>query len=336
MSFIWPALLLLLLIAPLLIAWYLWMQRRRRRLVERYGNMGFAQRAGVRPAGVRRHLPAVLFLIALTVLIIALARPQATIGLPRVEGTVILAFDVSGSMAADDMAPNRIEVAKAAARDFVARQPPTVRIGVVAFSDSGFAVQPPTRDEDAILMSINRLAPARGTSLANGILASLNAIAAADAERPPTYYTNQTPEPTPTPTPVPAGTFSPATIVLLTDGENTAPPEPMLAAQVAAERGVRVHTIGIGSPQGATLNIDGFLVRTQLDETALQAIAQLTGGAYFNAQNAEQLREIYANLGTHLVIRPEETEITALVAGLGLLILLIGGLLSLAWFSRLP
>jgi Ca-activated chloride channel family protein len=248
----------------------------------------------------------------------------------------MLAFDVSGSMAADDLQPTRMEAAKAAARAFIEQQPLNVQIGVSAFSDSGFSVQVPTNDKEAVLASINRLSPARGTALANGILVSLNTIAAANAVQNLGYYSNLTPAPTLTPTPVPQGVYTPAVIVLLSDGENNMNPDPLEAAQLAADRGVRIYTVGIGSPAGATLEIEGFKVHTQLNEAMLQDISERTGGAYFNAQSEQDLLEIYKNLDTQLVIRPEEMEITSILAGAGVLVLLIGGFFSLAWFSRLP
>jgi Ca-activated chloride channel family protein len=271
------------------------------------------------------------------------------ISLPRLQGTVILAFDVSGSMAADDLKPTRMEAAKEAARTFIDRQPATVRIGVVSFSDSGFAVQPPTNEQATILAAIDRLRPERGTSLANGIVTALNALFAGDevsseeraadgvgGEPGQPLYSDLTPAPTPSPTPMAPGTYAPAAIVLLTDGENTAPPDPLEAVQAAADRGVRVYTVGIGSPEGATLEIEGFSIHTQLDEQTLQAVAERTGGEYFNAVDEEGLRAIYAELNPELGIAPEKMEVTALFAGLSALLLLIGGALSLLWFSRLP
>jgi Ca-activated chloride channel family protein len=298
--------------------------------------MGLVRQAARGQSRLRRHIPPALFLIGLTILAISLARPQTVVSLPRVEGTVILTFDVSGSMAADDMKPNRMEAAKVAARSFVERQPVTVQIGIVAFSDGGLAVQPPTNDKDALLAAINRLAPARGTSLANGIFVALDAIAKANQKEITNYYSNQSPGPTPTPTPMPPGVFTPAAIILLTDGENTVSPDPLAAAQVAVEQGVRIYTVGVGSPQGAVLNVEGFSVHTQLDEPTLQAISGMTSGAYYNAQNEEDLRKIYDTLGSHLVIEPEETEVTSLFAGVGALFLLMGGALSLLWFGRVP
>ncbi len=339
MSFIWPVMLVLLLLVPLFVVLYARLQQRRRRFTARYGSLGLvqaatgtAQRKGL---GLRRHIPPALFLIGLTILLVGLARPQTVISLPRVEGTVILAFDVSGSMAADDLKPTRMEAAKAAARDFVQRQPRTVQIGVVAFSDSGLAVQTPTNDQEAILASINRLTPARGTSLGQGILASLNTIAAS-TEQAPRLYSNLTPTPMLTPTPVPKGTDSSSVIVLLTDGENNENPDPLAAARAAADRGVRIYTVGIGSAAGTTLHVNGFTVHTQLDEATLQQISQLTEGAYYGAENQQDLQRIYENLDLQLVIKPEKTEVTALFAGVGVLALLIGGICSLLWFGRLP
>ncbi len=335
MTFLWPFMLWSLILIPLFIAIYLGMQRRRQRLAARSGGFGFAQSpAGNQPGG-RRHVPPVMFLLSLAILSLALARPQTVVNLPRIEGTVILAFDVSGSMAATDFQPTRMEAAKAAARDFITRQPSTVQIGVVAFSDNGFSVQPPTNDQDAILAAINRLMPQRGTALANGIQASLNVIALQNQPA-PLLYSNLTPTPMPLPTPVPQGTYTPAVIVMLTDGENNESPDPLALAKAAADRGVRIYTVGIGSPLGTDLHINGFVVHTQLDEATLQQISQITGGTYYNAQNEQDLRKIYDELDPQLVIKPEKTEITSIFAGAGILLLLAGGIFSFLWFNRIP
>jgi len=335
MTFIWPAMLLSLLLIPLFVVLYLRLQQRRRRFVASYGHLGFVQAAGSRGLGLRRHIPPALFLFSLAVLFVGLARPQTVVSLPRVEGTVMLVFDVSGSMAADDMQPTRMEVAKTAARDFVTRQPPSVQIGVIAFSDNGFSMQVPTDNQDAVLAAINRLTPERGTSVANGVFAALDAIAASGGQ-PPYLYTNIVPAPTPTPTPVPEGTYTPAVIVLLSDGENNESPDPMAAAQAAADRGVRIYTVGVGSAAGTTLHVNGFTVFTQLDEVALQQIAKATGGTYYNATTAQDLREIYDNLDPQLVIKPQKLEVTSIFAGASILTLVIGGVFSLLWFTRLP
>ncbi len=336
MTFIWPVMLIMLLAVPVLVILYLVMQRRRQRVVARYGDLGLTQAAASTRPDIRRHIPPAVFLLGLGILIVALARPQTVVSLPRLEGTVILAYDVSGSMAADDMKPTRMEAAKAASQDFVSRQPVTVQIGVVAFSDNGIAVQTPTNDRQAIQAAIARLNPERGTSLANGILASLQAISVATNPAPPRYYTNVTPQPTLTPTPMPQGTYSPAMIILLTDGENNESPDPMVAAQAAADRGVRIYTVGIGSPQGANLHIEGFVIHSQLDEQLLQQISDATGGTYYNAESAQDLTKIYDALGKQLIVKPEQTEVTSIFAGASVFLLLVGGAFSLLWFSRLP
>ncbi len=336
MSFLWPVMLVLLVLVPLGVVVYLWMQQRRRRVIAGYGNLGLLQGAIGHRLGFRRHIAPAFFLLALTVLIIAVARPQTVISVPRIEGTVILAFDVSGSMAADDLKPTRMEAAKAAAKDFVQRQPLTVQIGVVSFSDSGNAVQAPTNDQHAILDAIDRLTPQRGTSLAQGIQASFNAIATGTGQTPPLGGGNVAPTPGPTPTPVPKGSYTSAVIVLLTDGENNESPDPLTVAQTAADHGIRINTIGIGSAAGATLHVNGFTVHTALDEEMLQQIALIGNGTYYNAANEQDLHNIYDNLDPQLVIKPEKTEVTAVFAGASVLLLLIGGLVSLMWFGRLP
>jgi Ca-activated chloride channel family protein len=335
MSFIWPTMLVWLLLLPLSAILYFRMQKQRRQRAEDHGSLGLFQGAVRSRLGRRRHVPPAFFLLGLALLLLALARPQAVVGLPRSEGTVILAFDVSGSMAADDWEPTRLEAAKVAAREFVAQQPRSVRIGVVAFSDSGLSVQSPTNDTEAILNAIDRITPQLGTSLANGIYASLNTLAAED-EPGSRRYSDLQEVPTPTPTPVPQGTVGPAVILLLTDGENTVNPNPLEAAQAAIDRGVRIYTVGIGSSEGTMLEVEGFIVHTQLDEAMLQQISDLTGGTYYNAESEQDLHAIYKELDPQLVVRPEKTEITSAFAGASILALLVGGAFSLFWFGRVP
>lgn len=271
-----------------------------------------------------------------SILVLSLARPESVIGLPRLEGTVVLAFDVSGSMAATDVAPTRLEAARTAALAFVAQQPSSVRIGIVVFSDSGFSTQVPTNDRLAVEAAIQRLKPERGTSIARGILDSLAAIAAADDVGATDYYSNRSPEPEPAPTPVPAGVYEPAIIVLLTDGENTVSPDPQEAAQVARERGVRIDTVGIGSLAGVTLEVEGFRIHTQLDEAALRDIAERTAGTYYAAADQDDLTAIYQDVGSRLVVRTEPFELTPLFAAVGFALLVVGGVASLRWFGRMP
>jgi Ca-activated chloride channel family protein len=239
-------------------------------------------------------------------------------------------------MAATDLAPTRMAAAKAAATSFVERQPASVVMGVVAFSDSGVAVQQPSNDQAAVLAAIERLTPQRGTSVGHGILASLEAITVAAAGPNVDYYSSRSPTPTPSPTPVPAGTHAPAVIVLLTDGENNESPDPLAAAQQAADQGVRIYAIGLGSAAGTTLDLNGFKVHTQLDAATLQQVATIAGGAYYAAGDARSLLGIYDNLDTQLIVRPERIELTALFAAAGILLLAAGAILSLAWLGRLP
>ena len=348
MAFLWPPMLLLLLTIPVGVALYRSRERQRAARAASFGvaprpapapgNGGSAGSSAARPRSTwRRRIPAACTVIGLTILVLSLARPQSVIGVPRLEGTVLLAFDVSGSMAATDLAPTRMEAAKAAALAFVADQPPSVRIGVIAFSDTGFSIQVPTgRPQPRSRPRSQRLAPERGTSLAQGILQSL-AVLEADEHPPSTdYYTNGSPPPTPQPTPVPKGTYAPAIIVLISDGENTEGRDPLEAAGAAADRGVRIDTVGIGTPAGTTLEVEGFRVHTQLDEAALKAIAERTDGTYYAAADQGDLAKIYGDVGSHLVVRTEPFELTPIFASAGFLLLVIGGASSLRWFGRMP
>lgn len=339
MSFIWPAALLLIALVPVgVFLGGVLARRRRARLTDARMASGAAPGPSSPAARLRRRIPQGVLLAGLVLATVALARPQGVVSLPREEGIVILAFDVSGSMAATDLQPTRMEAARAAAKAFVERQPPGVILGVVAFSDGGIAVQAPSRDQAAVLAAIDRLQPQRGTSLGQGILAALHTIDIALNPPPTDYYSNRspTPSPTPAPTPVPAGTHAPAVIVLLTDGENNEAPDPLAAARAAADRGIRIDTVGIGSAAGADLVLDGFTVHTQLNQDLLDQVAATTGGVSYHAADAQDLHAVYDTLDTKLVAVSEAIEVTGLVAGASVLLLVIGGLLSLLWLGRLP
>jgi len=336
MTFIWSSLLYLLLLVPLLLWLYFRSQRQRRELAARYGSFGAANVAAKNLVGIRRHIPAFIFLIAITILLVSVARPQAKVSLPKLDGTVILTFDVSGSMAADDVKPTRMEAAKAAATAFVKKQPSNVLIGVVAFSDGGLSVQPPTSDRAKTLETIYRLVPQRGTSLGNGILVSLNTIAVSAGD-PPFLKTTSTALPsTATPATTPKGWYPSSVIVVLSDGENNQNPDPTNVADIAVDLGVRIYTIGVGTTAGTTLKAEGFTVFTQMDETLLQGISTTTGGVYYNAANKEDLARIYGDLKPKLSIKTENIEVTSLFAGAGILFFLVAGALSLLWFGRVP
>ena len=336
MSFIWSSLLYFLLIVPLLLWGYLRAQRRRREFATRYGSLGVVNDTVKNPVGFRRHIPTMIFLIGITILIASMARPEATVLVPKLEGTVILTFDVSGSMAADDLKPNRMEAAKAAASEFVNKQPSNVLIGVVAFSDGGISVQTPSNDRQQILDTIYRLVPRRGTSLGNGLLVALNTVVVSAGD-PPFMTTSDLSAPdSTTPPAIPEGWYPSSVIVLLSDGENNQDPDPAVVTDLAADLGVRIYTIGIGSPEGVPLTIEGFTVVSRLDASLLQYISDTTGGVYYNAANEEELINIYRDLEPKLSIKTERIEITSLFAGAGMLFFLVAGALSLLWFGRVP
>jgi Ca-activated chloride channel family protein len=332
MSFIWPQALVLLLIVPLLAGLYIQMQKRRRKYALQYASVSLvAQAVGTGP-GVRRHIPAALYLLALTAMVFALARPQATIPVPSNTGTVILAIDVSGSMLAEDVEPNRMDATKAAVKEFIEKQPSGVKVGIVSFSDFGALVAPPSRDRKPVLDALARLRPQRGTNIGGGLQVALDAIYEDNLDAPPT--------------PVPANSSAPvdptiqrnlaASIVLLSDGQSNTGPQVEQVAEEATAAGIKVYTIGIGTPQGTILQIQGRNVFTRLDEDALRTVADSTGGRYFNAQDKEDLRGVYDELTRERQFEDEETEVTFAVTAAALLLSIIAGGLGLLWFNRLP
>lgn len=334
MSFVWPTLLISLVLIPVLLYIYFRMQRRRKALAAKFGALGFVRDASGRGPGTYQHVPPMMFLGGIAILLVSMARPQATISIPRLEGTVVLTFDISGSMAATDLQPTRMEAAKAAASQFVKNQPPSVLIGVVAFSDGGVSVQPPTDNREETLATIERLVPRRGTSIGNGILVALNTIVIQNGGQ--SILQSNPQDDTQEALPQPQGWYPSSVVVLLSDGENNQEPDPLAAADLAADLGVRVYTVGIGSPQGINLEVEGFTVHTQLDEEMLNAVSLISGGQYYNAANEDDLFRIYDDLEPKLSLKREDMEITFLFAALGMLVFLIGGALSLFWFGRVP
>ena len=329
MTFLWPSMLLLLLTLPIMVILYLRLLQRRAAVQVELGALGLVGSRTGRSLGRRRHLPFGLFLTGLFFSLIGLARPESFVTLPRIEGTVILAFDISSSMNAADLEPTRMDAAKAAARTFVENQPESVDIGVVAFSNGGVIVQPPTDVQTDVLDTIDRLNPEGGTSLGQGIFTAINAIAGEALALDENAFADDAPPPQ-------IGTYTSAIIVLLTDGENTSQADPLRIAQIAAEAGIRVFPIGVGSPEGAVLELDGFNVLTQLEEESLRNIAALTNGEYFGAASAESLEAIYEDINLQLTVAGEKVEVTAIFAGLGMLFLLLGGAFTMRWFGRIP
>lgn len=338
MRFLWPSMLGTLLVVALLVYGYVWLVRWRAVEQRGLGTMGTAGTGARRPLGWRRHVPVALFLLALVVLCVALARPVATLDLPRREGTVILAFDVSASMTADDLAPDRLRAAKRAANAFVAVQPETIDIGVVSFSTAAFEVVPPTESRLEVRDAIRRLTPTGGTSLGEGIAASVNAIAgepvlsALGAGAPVGGGPDEAPIPN-----VPAVPFlGSSAIVLLSDGEDTTALDPTFVADAASRAGVRIFTVGIGRPEGSVIEVDGFQVETRLDEARLRDLAAVANGDYYRAEDAATLAEVYESIDLRFRVEGEETEITALLAAGALVLLLVAAACSARWLGRVP
>ena len=341
MNFIFPLGLWLTLIVPILIALYIWAQRRRQKYALRYASLSLVKEALGRGPGIRRHIPPALFLASLFFMTVAVARPVTVVSMPVQEGIVILAIDVSGSMQAEDLKPNRMEAAKEAAKAFVARQGEDVSVGIVSFSGDASLVQSPTTDHDLVVKAIDRLRPQRATAIGRGILTSLDAIFENDEEIPPSVQALQRLEETggqgPMPSAPPGGTLNaPATIILLSDGQNNQFPAPLQIIGEAISRGIRVYTIGVGSPEGTILRLQGRQIRTRLDEATLKQIAELTEAEYYNASNSADLREVYEKLSTQLVLREQKTEVTSYLTAIAAVLSILAGAFSLLWFNRLP
>ncbi|MFT3803194.1 MAG: VWA domain-containing protein [Burkholderiaceae bacterium] len=358
-GFAWPSLLWLLAGLPLLALAY-------RRLVRRgAGARGDAARprlpmtagpasgprakgsAGEGRAGrmgaVRRHLPAALMGLGLVSLVIAIARPQAVVVLPTRLETVVLALDMSGSMRADDVKPTRLAAAQAAAKAFVADQPSHVRVGVVAVAGTAAVVQSPTHQRDDLIQAIDRLQPQRGTALGAGLIIALATLlpdAKIDVEREidegrDGNRSRGPAEASPEPAPAPALNDS-AVLILLSDGVSNTGPDVATAIALASRHGVRIHTVGIGTAEGASVSADGWSMRVRLDEQGLRQIADATGADYFHVADAAQLKRIYRRIGARVALQKQtRSEVTALFAGAGALLASIAALLSMARANRI-
>ena len=348
MSFIWHELLWLQALVPVVVLLYLWLLRRRKRTAVQYSGLAIVRQAMGRGTGWRRHVPPVLFLIALVALLLAMARPSTSISLPAQQRMVILAMDVSGSMRATDVEPTRMAAAQAAARAFIEAQPPSTRVGVVTFAGTAALVQPPTYTKDDLLAAIERFNFQRATAVGSGILVSLQTIfpelefdlrsndPRVDSSIDPRLgraLGERRSAPAAEP-PAQPGSYQSAAIILLTDGQTTTGPDPIASARMAAERGVKVYTVGVGTDKGEILVGDGWSMRVRLDEESLKTIANLTGGEYFYAGTAPQLKSIYENLNAKLTLEKRETEVTALLAGFAAVLMLVAGGLSVLWFNR--
>ena len=341
LSFLWPEMLWGLLALPLLVLLYVWLLRRRKKSVLRFASLSLVKEAMGKGLAWRRHLPPALLLTAIAALLVAAARPAAVITLPQAEKTIVLAIDVSGSMRATDVLPDRMTAAKEAAKAFVADLPRTVRIAVVQFAGTAAVVQAPTLSREDVVAAIDRFQLQRGTAIGSGIVLSLATIfpeAGIDLSQ-ITGQRNMPPAPGDKPkqpfTPVAPASYNSAAIILLTDGQRTTGPDPLEAAKMAADRGVRVYTVGIGTKDGETIAFEGWSMRVRLDEETLKQISNLTGGEYFYAGTAVDLKKIYQSLNSKFVLERKETEITALFAALAAFTMLVSAGLSLLWFNRI-
>jgi Ca-activated chloride channel family protein len=340
MTFQWPALLWLLAAVPVLVVAYVWLLRKRKKLALEYASLSLVREASLGTA-IRRHVPPALLLLALILMIAAIARPSAVLTLPSHHETVILAMDVSGSMRATDVKPSRLEAAQAAAKAFVLEQSQDVRIGVVAFAGTATVAQAPTRNREDVIAAIDRFQLQRATAIGSAIVVSLATLfpdAGIDLAA-LTYGRDSSRKSLKAPAapfkPVPPGSFSSAVIVLLTDGQRTTGPDSIMAAKMAAERGVRVYTVGVGTPEGKIIGFEGWSMRVRLDEETLKQIANITQAEYFYAGNAVDLKKVYQTLNAKLVMERKKTEVTALFAALAALLALVSAALSLAWFHRI-
>ena len=341
MNFVWPELLWLALVLPVLLAAYVFVLRRRKKLAVRYASLSMVREAMGAGQRIKRHIPPALFFLALAAMLLAIARPQATITLPTQHETVILAMDISGSMRATDVEPNRLIAAQNAAKQFVNEQPENVRIGVVAFAGTATVAQAPTRNREDVIAAIDRFQLQRATAIGSGIIVSLAAIfpdQGIDVGNLTYGMEGQKRGEKPaasTQKPVPPGSYASAVIILLTDGQRTTGPDSLMAAKMAAERGVRVYTVGVGTPEGKIIGFEGWSMRVRLDEETLKQIANITHGEYFYAGNAVDLNKVYQTLNAKLVLERKKTEITALFAGLAAFLAVVSAALSLAWFHRI-
>lgn len=312
------------LVSAAAVAAYVMVVRRRAQALRR---TNFSLAAPARRLAVRRHLPYALMIAALPIMLVGVARPQANLKLPHIAGTVILAFDVSNSMGAEDVQPSRLAAAQQAATSFVQAQPDTVDIGVVVFGQDGFATQKPTGDHEAALSAIKRLETAGGTSLTQAILTALGTIVGHPVGL-PEHDNQDQPQPS-------LGYWPSATIVLFSDGQDTNADRAEQAAALASDAGVRIETVGIGTAKGTTVKVDGFQVATALNEDLLTAIAATTGGSYHPAGDSAAINQIHKSIDLRLTTRAQPVELTALFASVGLMLLVAGGLLMIRWHGRI-
>lgn len=347
MFFLWPGYLWFLpLLLVLMPAAYLWLLRRRNRSALRYSSLGVVQ-AAVAGRQWRRHLPPALLLLACAGLLVAAARPVARVPLPWARTTVMLAIDVSLSMRVSDIKPTRLVAAQDAAKLFLQEVPKTIEVGLVTFAGSSQVAQRATLDREALVTAIDGFQMQMGTAVGNAIVLSLaelfpeQGIELADMSaggrngnsRARSLDDKARPPP-PAFTPVAPGSYNSAAIILLSDGRRTTGVDTLAAAKMAADRGVRVHVVGLGTVEGDVAAPDGMAIYMKLDEPTLREVARMTGGDYHHAGTAEALRSVYENLGSRVQVLTRETELSAVFALVSALVAMTAAALSMLWFGR--
>ena len=347
MTFLWPTFLWLLLAVPLLVLVYLWLLKRKKKLTLRYASLSIVKEAMGTGMRWRRHIPPALFLLAIAAMLVAASRPFAVITLPSTQETIILAMDVSGSMRATDVKPNRLVAAQNAAKAFLAELPRTVKVGIVAFAGSAQVVQPATLSREDLVAAIDKFQTQRATAIGSAIVVSLAELFPDEGidlsaltngnGRPRSVSLDQTPKPGAKKefVPVAPGSYNSAAIILLTDGQRTTGVDTLEAAKMAADHGVRIYTVGVGTVDGEIIGFEGWSMRVRLDEATLKAVALNTQAEYFYAGSAETLKKVYEKLSSRLTVEKKETEISGLLALLAAALAITSAGLSLLWFNRI-
>ena len=331
-----------LLAAPLLVLGYISLLRRRKKVALRFPEIATIKQALDGRARIRRHIPPALLLVSFCLLVVAIARPSAVVTLTSPHGgTIILAIDVSGSMRTPDIAPDRITAARVAAKAFVDQRDPQIHVGIVAFSSEAFLVQAPTADTHMLDAALASLQPQLTTAIGSAVVTSLQTIfpkvQVGGLEPGFGGFTSGEPlsdktraKPPAPPPPVPPGSYQSAAIVLMTDGRNTTGPDPIEAARLASNLGVRIFTIGFGT----SVHPAGTDITTVVDEPALRKMADMTKGQYFHAESSAELTKIYKQLTTTITKGPEETEISAVFVAAAAAFCVLSALLSMLWYHR--
>lgn len=345
MSFLWPQSLWLMAALPLLPAVYLWLLRRGRKRAVRYSSVSIA-RAAVAGRNWRRHVPPALLLLALALLLFAAARPVARVALPWGRSTIMLAMDVSLSMRVADVQPTRMAAAQAAARQFLQDLPKNIEVGLVTFAGSTQVAQRATLDRAALVAAIDGFQMQFGTAIGNAIVVCLAELfpdhgldvgEMTFGGRPRAGRSlddRVKPQPKAI-VPVAPGSYPSAAIILLSDGRRTMGVDTLAAARMAADRGIRIYVIGLGTVDGAAAMPEGMSIYMQLDEPTLKEVARMTAGEYHYAGTAEALRTVYEKLGSRVSAERRETELTGVLALAAALLTAAAGLLSMAWLRRI-